>query len=193
MVLNPLERLRLWLRSRAVGRPLTERASSDGGAEPPTGLVPLGLRLCRIGTMPTGDFIEGGPWPAVVAGFRWATVAPAPDTYVSAGVTFRDATMGEQILEPIRGSWLDHHYNHARFAPGHKHDLLLAFDNGGGLMTADDRRERNSSYGRLTTVDLHGGRVDVSVLLVRDQGTASSAQYQFEWTPAGGFVLKSGA
>lgn len=189
MVLNPLERLRLWLRSRAVSRPLTKGAPSDRGVEPPTGFVPLGLRPCRIGTMPTGDFMEGGPWPALVAGFRSAAVAP--ETYVSADVTFRDATTGEQILGPIRGSWLDHHYNHARFAPGQKHDLLLAFDNGDGLMTADDRRERNSNYGRLATVDLRSGRMDASVLLVGDQGIASSTQYKFEWTLIGGFVLKS--
>ena len=140
--------------------------------------------------MATGDFIEGGPWPAIVAGFRSGTTER--EAYVSADLTFWDSTTGDHVLGPIRGSWVDHHYNCARLTPGRTHDLIVAFVNGGLVMTADDRRERGSSYGQLAMAELRGGSLLASVVLATDAAIDGAAHYNFEWTVSSGFVIKLG-
>lgn len=48
------------------------------------------------------------------------------DLQVGADLSFADTATGANHGS-IRASWLDHHYNHARFQPGQTHDLLIAF------------------------------------------------------------------
>jgi hypothetical protein len=162
----------------------------DSGANSPrrsNTLLPLGLRPCRVGQSSAGDFFEGGTFAAVIAQF----CLPSGDRvlYVSAALIFSDAATGAELLRIERGCWLDHHYNHATFAPGETHDLLVAFDAHGRLVTVDDQRECSSTYGPAVTAELPGGRLLVSIVVPAGTPDVIPSLYEFEWTSRDGFNL----
>ena len=155
-------------------------------ARPTAAVLFVGFRLCQVGNMATGDFIEGGMWPAVIGRFRSSA---DHDLHVGASLSFADTTTGDEIVGAARGSWLDHHYNYSRFQPGQTQELLIAFAQDRTLMIANDRRAPDSSYGLLKTIPLPAGRLSVTIALFGDVADVAPTRCTFEWTTDGGFAL----